>query len=287
LGSPDEYKIKLEELKAKLFYEFKTINDHSFIKKQKVSVDRFLRRYISNQAKLLKQDKNVRRLMFERAEIDKRYDFDAAIYSLNSEQFSVMLKEYSDAISSWLSKMTDNDAFKNANEQRLQRDIKWWREKKINIDNVPKEGEPAKDFNYADKDGNEFSLSSFKGRLVYLDVWATWCGPCIVEIPALKKLEEVYQDKKITFLSISIDKDKEAWMKMLDEKKLGGIQLWAGDLWESNSISGIAKDYAIYGIPRFMLFSADGNVISTNAPRPSAIEIKGLLGSNLELIEEE
>jgi len=224
--------------------------------------------------------------MFERAEIDKKYDFDAAIYSLNSEQFSVILKEYSDAISSWLSKMTDNDAFKNANEQRLQRDIKWWREKKINIDNVPKEGEPAIDFNYADKDGNEFSLSSFKGRLVYIDVWATWCGPCIVEIPALKKLEEEYQDKKISFVCISQDKDKEAWLKMLDEKELGGIQLWAGDLWEANSIIGIAKDYAIYGIPRFMLFSADGNVISTNAPRPSTIEIKGLLDSNLELMEE-
>jgi len=98
----------------------------------------------------------------------------------------------------------------------------------------------------------------------------------------MKKLIEEYQDKKITFLTISIDENKEAWLKMLEDKELGGIQLWAGDLWGSDSISGITKDYAIFGIPRYMLISADGNVISTNAPRPSSsYEIKSLLDSNL------
>jgi hypothetical protein len=68
---------------------------------------------------------------------------------------------------------------------------------------------------------------------------------------------------------------------MVDEKELGGVQLWAGDLWESDGLEGIAKDYAIYGIPRYLLFSAEGRVISTNAPRPSSAGIKSLLDSNL------
>ncbi|MEC8853679.1 MAG: TlpA disulfide reductase family protein, partial [Bacteroidota bacterium] len=144
------------------------------------------------------------------------------------------------------------------------------------IDNMPQEGEPAIDFIYPDKDGNKFSLASFKGTLIYVDVWATWCGPCKAEIPYLQKLEKEYQENStITFLSVSVDTDKDAWLKMVKEKELGGTQLWA-DGW-----SEITKSYAIFGIPRFMLFSADGNVISTNAPRPSSDEIRGLLNANL------
>ena len=64
-------------------------------------------------------------------------------------------------------------------------------------------------------------------------------------------------------------------MKMVQDKELGGTQLWA-DGW-----SKITEDYAIIGIPRFMLFSADGKVISTNAPRPSSDKIRDLIEANL------
>ena len=140
---------------------------------------------------------------------------------------------------------------------------------------MPKKGEPAIDFTYPDKDGKEFSLSSFKGSLVFVDVWATWCGPCLAQIPALQQLEEDYHDKNITFLSVSIDTDKDAWLKMLAEKELGGVQLWA-DGW-----SEITKSYAIFGIPRFMLFDSKGNAISVDAPRPTSVEIRTMLDANL------
>jgi len=143
------------------------------------------------------------------------------------------------------------------------------------IAKLPRIGEPAIDFTYPDKDGNEFSLSSFNNSLVYVDVWATWCGPCKAEIPALKELEHDYHNNNITFLSVSVDTDKEAWLKMVAEKELGGVQLWA-DGW-----SAITKSYAINGIPRFMLFDANGNVISLDAPRPSSDEIRGLIDTNL------
>ena len=108
----------------------------------------------------------------------------------------------------------------------------------------------------------------------YVDVWATWCGPCKAEIPSLQKLEADYHGKEITFMSVSVDTDKEAWEKMVAEKELGGVQLWA-DGW-----SKITKDYAIFSIPRFMLFDANGNVISTDAPRPSSDDIRELLDEN-------
>ena len=118
-------------------------------------------------------------------------------------------------------------------------------------------------------------MSSFKGSLVYLDVWATWCGPCKAEIPYLKTLEQDYHQKNIIFLSVSVDTEKDKWLKMVEEEGLGGVQLWA-DGW-----SQITKDYAIFGIPRFILFSEDGKVISNDAPRPSNQETRELFDKYL------
>ena len=143
---------------------------------------------------------------------------------------------------------------------------------------IPKAGEPAIDFTYPDQNGKSVSLSDFKGNLIYVDVWATWCGPCVRQIPALKKLEEEYHHHNIISLGVSVDNDKEAWLKMVKEEQLAGVQLWA------NKGKEIKENYGIYGIPRFMLFDADGNVISTKAPRPSEYKkIKQLIEDNLKV----
>ena len=131
------------------------------------------------------------------------------------------------------------------------------------------------DFTYENTSGEFVSLSSFKGSLVYVDVWATWCGPCKAEIPYLKTLEQDYHEQNIVFLSVSVDTNKDQWLKMVEEEALGGVQLWA-DGW-----SQITKDYAIFGIPRFMLFSEDGKVISNDAPRPSEEETRELFDKYL------
>ena len=121
--------------------------------------------------------------------------------------------------------------------------------------------------NYENNDGKTTSLDDFKGKYVYLDIWATWCGPCIAEIPSLKKIEKKYHNKNIEFVSISVDrmKDHDKWKKMIIEKELKGIQLFADNNWESQFI----KDYLIKGIPRFILIDPQGNIINANAPRPS------------------
>ncbi|WP_282134094.1 TlpA family protein disulfide reductase [Seonamhaeicola maritimus] len=129
-------------------------------------------------------------------------------------------------------------------------------------------GQPSPKFvNYENYAGGTTSLDDLKGKYVYIDVWATWCGPCKAEIPHLKKVEEQYHDKNITFLSISTDKpkDKQKWKDMIKDKELGGIQLITDNEFKTSFIS----DYKISGIPRFILLDPKGNIVQANAPRPS------------------
>lgn len=128
---------------------------------------------------------------------------------------------------------------------------------------------------YENYKGGTTSLDDLKGKFVYLDIWATWCGPCKAEIPYLKAIEEEFHDNNIAFVSISIDK-KEAydkWKEMIVEKELSGIQLFADNDWNSQFI----QDYEIEGIPRFILVDDKGNIVNADAPRPSNPKLKELL----------
>lgn len=135
-------------------------------------------------------------------------------------------------------------------------------------------GTPSPSFAYNSIEGKEVKLEDLKGKYVYIDVWATWCGPCKVEIPHLKTLEKDYHDKNIEFVSISIDreKDKEKWVKMVADEELKGIQLFADNDWSSQFV----KDYMISGIPRFILLDPKGNVVNADAPRPSSKDLVAL-----------
>ena len=274
MSSLKEYKIQLDTYKISVINEFNMIKDSLFIKNELEDIEKSITNFIERQGKLLKYGLDVRTYMWKTKELAKNYNFYSSIDSLNSFQFKELLDDYSSEFRALLSKVHDNDFVAEAKE-KIAKTTNLWIERKTAIDNMPKEGELAINFTYPDKNDNEFSLSSFKGSLVYVDVWATWCGPCRAQIPALEKLEEDYTDQNITFLSISVDTNKDAWLKMIAEKELGGVQLWA-DGW-----SQITKDYAIFSIPRFMIFSADGNVISTDAPRPTSEEIRGLIDANL------
>ncbi|WP_167610882.1 TlpA disulfide reductase family protein [Maribellus sediminis] len=141
-----------------------------------------------------------------------------------------------------------------------------------------KPGTVAPSFNYIDINGDMVSSESLLGKVVYIDVWATWCGPCRGEIPSLKKMEEELDDRPIAFVSISIDDDKEAWEKMVKEDELGGLQLFAEGAWQSD----ITKAYAIRGIPRFIMIDKEGKIVNANASRPSNPQTKEKL---LELAE--
>ncbi|MEA3479351.1 MAG: TlpA disulfide reductase family protein [Bacteroidota bacterium] len=133
-------------------------------------------------------------------------------------------------------------------------------------------GQPAPGFNYPDINGEMLALDDLKGKYVYIDVWATWCGPCKTEIPYLKALEKEFHGRNIAFISISVDDSREDWEKMVRDKELGGIQLFGGAGWKST----ITADYNIRGIPRFILIDSEGMIIDATAPRPSG-DIKEIL----------
>ena len=139
------------------------------------------------------------------------------------------------------------------------------------------EGTQAASFDYENHKGGKTKLEDLRGKYVYIDVWATWCGPCRAEIPHLKKVEEKYHGKNIEFVSISVDvdKDHEKWQKFVTDKELGGIQLFADKNWNSDFI----KAFGINSIPRFILIDPTGKVVKSDAPRPSSAALVELLDS--------
>ncbi|WP_341835435.1 TlpA disulfide reductase family protein [Chitinophaga pollutisoli] len=134
-------------------------------------------------------------------------------------------------------------------------------------------GEKSFNFSYTDINGKTVSLASLKGKVVLVDMWATWCGPCKEQIPHLKKLEEEVKGTDIAIVSISVDKDadKQKWEDFVKERELGGIQLFAG------SNRDMMDYYKISGIPRFLVFDKAGRIATVDAPRPSMPELKPLL----------
>ena len=113
-----------------------------------------------------------------------------------------------------------------------------------------------------DREGNVVDFSAFRGKYVYIDMWASWCVPCLREVPVLQELEKKLKNKKVVFVSISIDASKEAWLKKLDEKNMHGHQLW-------NPESTLGKALNVKGIPFFAIYDPDGNLYMHGAPRPS------------------
>lgn len=124
-------------------------------------------------------------------------------------------------------------------------------------------GHPSPTFTCSDIDGYTVSLKDFRGKFVYIDIWATWCWPCRKEIPYLENLEEKYAGNDICFISISCDKDKLAWKSLVKKNKMTGIQLHFGN------DSSFMTAYDIHVIPRFILLDRNGKIINMNATRPS------------------
>ena len=130
-------------------------------------------------------------------------------------------------------------------------------------------GQFSPSFAFRNIDGETTSLEDLRGKLVYIDLWATWCGPCLREIPALKALESEMHDEDIHFVSIASNCDKEDWKNMLVEKELGGIQLFAEE-----DEQDFHAAYIVNSIPRFILLDKEGKIIDSNAKRPSNPELK-------------
>lgn len=144
---------------------------------------------------------------------------------------------------------------------------------------VLRKGRPSPELGFEDINGKTWNLADLQGKYVYIDIWATWCVPCKGELPHLKKLEETFKGMNIAFVSLSCDRDKAKWEKMVKEQQLGGIQLWGG---EDNEF---LRKYRAQAIPRFILLDPNGRIVDPDMTRPSdekTIEALGMIAMPME-----
>lgn len=127
-------------------------------------------------------------------------------------------------------------------------------------------GMPAPNFEMIDTEGNKVKLSDLRGKLLYIDIWGTWCIPCIEEMPHLTKLQERFKDDpRILIMSISVDPNINTWKRFLDKRK----PIWKQYIVDKQNNAILDKDYRVFGIPRFILIDKDGRFINAEAMRPS------------------
>lgn len=128
-------------------------------------------------------------------------------------------------------------------------------------------GKPAPEISGFTIDGKSKSLRDFRGKLIYVDVWATWCGPCIDEISASKQLQQVFfREANIEFLNVSIDRDVSAWKAFLtNEREWKGTHIHL----EPEDGQRLMDAYKLPGIPGYFLIDQSGNILTVRALRPS------------------
>lgn len=129
---------------------------------------------------------------------------------------------------------------------------------------------PAPNFVLKDLEGKEVALTSFKGKLVYLKFWASWCGDCIKQVVPQRNLQQALAgDTAIVFIHVSVDGDEQKWRESVERNKLNAVELWSSQ----GEAGNITDNYDLDQIPRYILIDKNGFVLDNNAPKPSEIDL--------------
>ncbi len=133
-------------------------------------------------------------------------------------------------------------------------------------------GKPL-EIKFAAVDGREVDLVKLKGKVVLIDFWATWCGPCVAELPHVKAVYDKYHDKGLEIIGISLDQQKEKLVSFTKENQMPWPQYFDGQGW-SNAIS---SRFGIQSIPTMWLVDRNGNLADLNARNGLEQKIENLL----------
>lgn len=122
-------------------------------------------------------------------------------------------------------------------------------------------------------------IDGHKGKVIYMDIWASWCGPCKAEMPASHKLQEKYKDSDVIFLYVSIDRNNKAWETSAQQFQLTENSYLARNypkakLFQTNNVRTI---------PRYMLFDKKGKLVDSDASRPSSTRIVEVIDAFLSI----
>ena len=142
-----------------------------------------------------------------------------------------------------------------------------------------KPGIPAVDFKGMQPDSSSLALSELLGKVIVVDVWATWCSPCRMMMPYFKQLEKELEGEEVEFLSVCIGTSIEwdSWKEIIATEELAGHLIFINS-WTK----GFAKEYRIVGVPRFLIFDRKGYIVSVNAPAPNKLALKELILKTLK-----
>lgn len=129
-------------------------------------------------------------------------------------------------------------------------------------------------------DGLDFDWQAYRGRVVLVDFWATWCGPCVREVPNIKQVYDQYHDQGFEVVGISMDRDRKALEKFLAEHNIPWVTLFEGP----DQPNPVAQRYGVHAIPLPILVDREGNVVSTTARGEALGQLVGeLLGTEQSL----
>ena len=144
-------------------------------------------------------------------------------------------------------------------------------DKKLGLTN----GDQAKDLTLTNRAGKSVKLSSLKGKVIYIDIWATWCGPCIEELPHLEKLRKKFaQNKEIEFISLSIEDDKQKWKNYISKNNMQGTQMIID--------RSLLNDYNVISIPRVIILNKNFTIAAMFGGLPSKTKTVDHLNKLLE-----
>ena len=129
----------------------------------------------------------------------------------------------------------------------------------------PRVGKPAIDFHEKDLNGNDLSLEKYRGKVILLDFWAVWCGPCRAEMPNVKSVYAKYKDQNFQIVGISLDQDRSKLVAYMKEQGITWPQFFDGNGWENK----IAQMYQVNSIPRMYLIDGEGVIRKADVRGPA------------------